>query len=211
MTDNVYIFPTDTVWGIGTAISSGVGKKRIEEIKGIVRPRPYALIFGQIAHLGSWMIPTAPFSAVFWQEVLTCHTTLLLPVNWFKTEVVSASAGLPQIGVRLQSNMAIQKIWQIEQAPLISTSLNLTGQEPITTYEEAARFMEQFAPDAKLFSAKISARAKASTILAVEFDSSVNVPDSLIKGKVKVKVRRGLVDEHLAQVLERMGLDIDRN
>ena len=227
MTDNVYIFPTDTVWGIGAALSGRTAQKRMAEIKGITRPRPYALIFDQLAHLAAWFTPAAPLPAYFWQEILACHTTLLFPVPWLRKEAAEAAAGRDKVGVRWQPNEAIEKIWQREQEPIISTSLNLSGQAPITDEVVARRFAQQYAADATLYTAEVLAQATASTILAIELAASLaaiaQVADAFrattdvawfespIFPLGKVQVKRGDVTGPLAQALRRMGLDVDRN
>ncbi|MBP5296656.1 MAG: Sua5/YciO/YrdC/YwlC family protein [Bacteriovoracaceae bacterium] len=209
MSDQVYIFPTDTVWGIGAALSSLAARARIEEIKGITRPRPYALIFAQLSNLAAWMAPDAPMAATEWEKVLAAHTTVLFPAVWLKAPAAAAAPGEAFIGVRWQPNDACQAIWQREQEPLISTSLNRHGQAPIIEEEAAYAFARQYAPDAQFMSATLEKSAQASTILAVTLDAPARSARRPARGKVKVL--RGPVEESLAHILGSMGLDIDRD
>ena len=218
MTDQIYIFPTDTVWGIGGSLRSRVAQKRIEAIKHITQQRPYALIFAQLHDLAAWMTPASPLYArnelVRWADILAAHTTLLFPRAWLKDDAQIAAPGGSHIGVRWQPNEAIKKIWQIEHQPIISTSLNLSGQTPIIREGDARVFAQQFAPDAQFFNAPIAGQTQASTILRIDqvtTSTMTSSSSSSSSSSLQLEILRGQIDGHLGQILASMGLNVDGN
>jgi len=202
MSDHVYIFPTDTVWGLGAALTSTVARERIATIKRITHPRPYALIFARPQDLQTWLQIPAPWADLDWPQILAQQTTVLFPKVWLVAAAAVAAPTSSYVGVRWQPWAPLFEIWQQEQVPLISTSLNLTGENPITDEAAAQAFQQKYAPDAIFKGGAVNLAGRPSTILALD-------PPADSASRLALRVLRGPLATPLAARLRSMGLNIN--
>ncbi len=130
----VVIHPTETVYGIGCALSAGdAGIARVRRCKGIVDDRPYLLVAADREQaFGLWAGAPAgaePLAARFWPGPLSL--------------VAAARPGLPAgvvggsdpatIGVRVPDHPGLLRLLALLGEPLVSTSANRAGEPPSTT------------------------------------------------------------------------------
>ena len=130
MAGRVIIFPTDTVYGIGTQIFDTLGIKKIYEIKNRPLNKPLACLCYDLAQIQS--IAYLDDKAIkLINKFLPGPLTLILEA---KDEVYN-TIGYKTIGVRIPNSKIALDILH-ENGPMLTTSVNESGYTPINEYEE---------------------------------------------------------------------------
>lgn len=156
-TDDVFIYPTDTVWGIGCSLYSEKGFARIAEIKGTSKNKPLSIMFSSVRDIFDSFEFPEEVTFLWLEEFFKLETTLGFPIASSKIKIPKWATGSSDfVSLRCLESEVIKKIYNDLQTPFFTTSLNLTGEPPITTLEEATRFKVDNAPDAHLIGAELS-------------------------------------------------------
>ncbi len=132
----VVIFPTETVYGMGTSVFSPVGIGRIYALKGRHGRKPLALLVPSLAAAGP-LVETIPPEAErlaerFWPGPLT----LVLKASPLGRLV---TGGLATIGVRIPDHPVALAILEASGIPLATTSVNRAGEKAAVSGKEAAK------------------------------------------------------------------------
>ncbi len=130
----VVVYPTETVYGLGCLPSDPDATRRICEIKGRA-DKPLPLICSDIEHVKKIveMNPSAEkLAARFWPGPLT----LVLPSKVKYSMWVTH--GAKTLGVRVTSHPVAQKLALLSRGVIVSTSANISGEEPAMRASEAA-------------------------------------------------------------------------
>jgi L-threonylcarbamoyladenylate synthase len=132
----VAIFPTETVYGIGTSVFSLAGIKRIYKLKGRHGRKPLALLIPSLAAakpLVEIIPPEAErLARCFWPGPLT----LVLKASSLGRLV---TGGLSTIGMRIPDHSIALRILRKVGIPLATTSVNRSGKEPAISGSAAAK------------------------------------------------------------------------
>lgn len=148
-TDDVFIYPTDTVWGIGCSIYSEKGHERIADIKKTSKDKPLSMMFAGADEVLSGFTLPPKITREWLENFFALETTLGLPLTLAKIPIPKWATGESSyVSLRCLNTPVIQSIHNQLKAPFFSTSLNLTGQPPMTKTEEAREFHRQHAPGA---------------------------------------------------------------
>lgn len=149
--DDIFIYPTDTVWGIGCSIYSEKGYERIAEIKKTSKNKPLSIMFaGPEEVLSSFKLPEE-VGEQWLEKFFELETTLGLPLSSALIRIPKWATGdSSYVNIRCIRTPMTAAIHQQIHAPFFSTSLNLTGEAPVTKSEEAKNFQAQHATDAHL-------------------------------------------------------------
>ena len=134
----VIAYPTDTTYGIGCSIFSKKGVERIYQIKQREKKKPFSFIcpsLSEVAHYAK--VSNYAF------KVLKRH----LPGPY--TFVLDASGVVPDllqtkqktVGIRMPDNNICLAIVNLLGHPIVTTSANLSGEEPIGDPLEVFRLM----------------------------------------------------------------------
>lgn len=150
--ESVFIYPTDTVWGIGASIRSKAAREKINLIKRSPDDKPLSIMFTDISTLyNSFNFPDG--ITVSWlRNFFKLESTLGVPLKISKISIppwVTAKSEL--VSVRCLEFPALKEIGQELGAPFFTTSLNLAGEPPITNYEDAVDFQKAHASDCEIF------------------------------------------------------------
>ena len=165
MSENIYIYPTDTIWGIGGSVMEAAVYQRVMEIKQCQAPRPVSILFTNRDELEeSFKLPRVAMVDDFWEQEIT----LLLPKQSQKKKYSDyLFQGSDWVGVRYLKQL--QPLRQIVGAPIITTSLNLAGKKEIVDKSEAYKFHQQYAPGAIFYSKiQMNPSGMASSIVKYE-------------------------------------------
>ncbi len=171
--DSVFIYPTDTVWGIGASIHSEAAHKRIAEIKRTSDDKPLSIMFTDVNVLHkSFNFPDF-MSASWLRNYFKLESTLGVPRKISKFPIPSWVTGKSEfVSVRCLDDAALKGITEVLKAPFFTTSLNLTGEPPIISFSEAEAFRKAHAPDAGLFGdSSHNLSGRSSTIVFYKGDS----------------------------------------
>jgi L-threonylcarbamoyladenylate synthase len=129
--DSVFIFPTETLYGIGCSIRHKRAIEHVFEIKGRLPHQPPPVLFAGEEQLNE-LIEKIPSSAMplmkrFWPGSLT----LILPA---RTEIPDALCGFNAkhnkrtIGVRQTSHPLAKALCVALNSPIVATSANFSGE-----------------------------------------------------------------------------------
>ncbi len=127
----VFIYPTDTIYGIGGNALDDDVVKRIRTIKNRTE-RPFSVIAPSRAWLNGECSITPGYDE--WVKKLPGPYTLILPsgCRGLSKEV---TRGLPTLGVRIPKHW-FSKVVEELGFPIITTSANITGEYFMTTLDD---------------------------------------------------------------------------
>ncbi|MCR5483463.1 MAG: threonylcarbamoyl-AMP synthase, partial [Bacilli bacterium] len=126
----VIIFPTDTVYGIGTPIFDTEGINKIYEIKKRPKEKPLACLCKDIKQIDDIAILTDDAIKLI-NEFLPGPLTIILNS---KDEVIK-KIGYKTIAVRIPNDNLALKILE-DNGPMLTTSVNESGCVPENEYDE---------------------------------------------------------------------------
>ena len=130
-TGSIFVYPTDTIYGIGCNALIADSVKRIRKIKKAEHP------FSVIAPSTEWILKNLVVESRKSLDVLPGPYTLIFRKRepFFLREV----SPIPTLGVRIPAH-PITKIVREIGIPFLTTSANLSGKPPIKKASEAKRF-----------------------------------------------------------------------
>ena len=128
----VFIYPTDTIYGIGCDATSSSGVKKIRSIK-----RRAIAPFSVAAPSKKWIRQNCfvPKAAEKWLERLPGPYTLLLKLKARKAVAESVNPGTEVLGVRIPKNW-FSKVVAGLKVPVVSTSANVTGKKHMASMND---------------------------------------------------------------------------
>lgn len=166
--DDVFIYPTDTVWGIGCSIYSKNGYNRIAEIKKTSDSKPLSIMFANVKDIHKNFKLPELMTLSWLEEFFKLETTLGFPLKTSKINIPNWATGESEyVSIRVLETDIIKNIFQEIQTPFFTTSLNLTGSAPIISALDALNFKNSFALDAHFFESKTQCdlSGQSSTII----------------------------------------------
>lgn len=129
---SVFIYPTDTIYGIGCNAENSRLVGKIRKIKN--RPdQPFSIV----APSKKWIHVNCHVNEeiVKWLENLPGPYTLILKIKKKNCIAKSVNNGLPTIGIRIPDNWFTNYISSMG-VPIITTSVNKSGEEFMTSIED---------------------------------------------------------------------------
>lgn len=126
----VIIFPTDTVYGIGTQIFDIEGIERIYKIKNRPLDKPLACLCANLKQIDDIAIITEDAKKLI-NKFLPGALTLILESK----DIVKEKIGYETIGVRIPNSRIALNILE-ENGPMLTTSVNDSGEAPMNSYDE---------------------------------------------------------------------------
>jgi len=129
---SVFIYPTDTIYGIGCNALDASLVSRVRSIK-----QRHDLPFSIIAPTKEWVRQhcTVDEKAEEWLAKLPGPYTLVLKLKATHSLPRSVNAGLPTIGVRIPDHWFSQVVAELG-VPVVTTSANLTGDDYMTSLDD---------------------------------------------------------------------------
>lgn len=173
---SVVIFPTDTIYGLGCRLYDELAIKRILEIKKRPVNKPLAVLCDTLVTVNDLAIineRVLKLAHAFWPGPIT----LVLkssPSHFEKT-------GHKTVGVRIPDHSGVIRLIK-QNGPLVATSVNLSGNNPLTDYEEIVQH----------FSDKVDYIYKETNAFYLNVSSTTV---DLTQGEVKV-VREGTITKN---------------
>ena len=150
--DDTFIYPTDTVWGIGCSIYSELGHTRIAAIKNTSSNKPISIMFSSVSEIYSHFDFPKQLSLAWLEHFFSLETTLGFPLKTAKIKIPQWATGDSEfVSVRCIKSDIIKFIYQDLQAPFFTTSLNITGSPPIISLAHAKQFQKTYALDSLFF------------------------------------------------------------
>lgn len=130
--DALFIYPTDTIYGIGCNAAS---ETAVEKLRG-VKSR-YTRPFSVIAPSKDWIIENCVMGKreQEWVDKLPGPYTLIMKLKDGKAIAPSTNVGLSTIGIRIPDHWFTKHIAKMG-IPIVTTSANLTGNDHMTKLED---------------------------------------------------------------------------
>lgn len=122
----IFIYPTDTIYGLGCDATNEKAVKKVREIKQSKKP------FSVIAQSKQWIYKNFDARKSYIRKLPGPFTFILKMKKRIVPESVTGSESL---GVRIPRHPFIKTI-QKAKKPFITTSVNLSGNKPIIKIEE---------------------------------------------------------------------------
>jgi L-threonylcarbamoyladenylate synthase len=149
--NQVFLYPTDTVWGIGASIYSESACREIHEIKGSSSEKPLSILFSNISMVLDYIEFPKQMTREWLEEFFTLESTLGIPLSWLKKDVPKwISCDSPHLCIRCLEIPEVKNIIDKLGNPIITTSINKTGEAPLITHKEVLDFVKNVPHDYKI-------------------------------------------------------------
>ena len=159
MAGRVIIFPTDTVYGIGTKIRDIDGIERIYAIKHRPKEKPLACLCASLEQIKE-IAEVDSVSEKLINKFLPGGFTLILKSK----DEIHNLIGYPTIGVRIPNHELALKILE-ENGPMLTTSVNESGAVPLNEYDEIVKEYDGLVD--KIYDTTTESMNKPSTVVLV--------------------------------------------
>jgi len=140
----VVAFPTDTVYGLGTAFDSTEGIARLYAVKGRLADKAIPVLIGALDQLEllAHELPedAMALAARYWPGALT------LVLQRRHTVLPELAPGRSSLGIRMTNHPVVQSLIALTGVPLACSSANRSGEPPARSAEGvASQFSEGLA------------------------------------------------------------------
>ena len=163
----IIVYPTDTVWGIGSDATSSEAVRRVFALKQRADAKALITLVGSLAHLERTVdcIPEVAYQLIEYSErpvtIVYDHPD---PAACIAPELLAEDG---TIGVRVTTEPFSRALCEAFCKPLVSTSANISGQPAPATYTE--------------ISSKILEGADYVCLTRRDESASTNKPSSVIR------------------------------
>lgn len=172
---SIFIYPTDTIYGFGGNPFNDEVIKKISEVKGKGNWRRYIFLISDIEILKNYVEIKSEKHLDFLLEIWPNPVSVILNLNKHYQEILGLKTG----AFRIPNHRFCLRLLSELRMPLISTSVNRTGKEPMN---DPSMIIQEFGDevDAIFFTSQKSF-FEASTLI----DLSDQDPKLLREGKMK--------------------------
>ena len=172
---NVFVYPTDTIYGFGANPFNQDAVKEIDEIKRREPGKMYILLINSLETLLKYIEIKSERHLDFFLSIWPNPVSIVLTLNSKTSKIL----GVKTAAFRIPNHRFCLRLTTELQMPLISTSVNRSNQPPIV---EASMIRDEFSSeiDAIFYTGKKS-YYQASTLI----DLSDSEPVLLREGKIK--------------------------
>jgi tRNA threonylcarbamoyl adenosine modification protein (Sua5/YciO/YrdC/YwlC family) len=137
--NSIFIYPTDTIYGIGCDATNEVLVNKIREIK-----QRFDLPFSVIAPSKDWIADNCVIKTKTqsWLNNLPGPYTLILALTNKNCIAQSVNLKADNLGVRLPENWFTEVVADIG-VPIVTTSANVTGQDFLTSIDDLSPVIKE--------------------------------------------------------------------
>ena len=128
----IFIYPTDTIYGIGGNPFDENVIRRIADIKGRNEKKQFIWLLSDFENLMNYVEITSENYLDFLQKIWPAPVTVVLKLNERTKEITNQDT----IAVRIPQNDFCLKLLKEISRPLISTSVNRGGQDPLNQIDQ---------------------------------------------------------------------------
>lgn len=170
MSSKLFVYPTDTVWGIGGDIFSEECYQKIALVKGHTSKKPLSIIFKNFEMITELIELPSTISRDWLADFFKLESTIGLPKSWSKKDLPHwICQDSEYISIRCMDLIELRPVFEEVGGPVTSTSLNLTGKAPIVRESDARDFFNNFMGSG-FFSEKVSTECSGRSSTIVLFD-----------------------------------------
>jgi tRNA threonylcarbamoyl adenosine modification protein (Sua5/YciO/YrdC/YwlC family) len=134
----VIAYPTDTTYGIGCSIFSKKGVERIYQIKQRDKKKPFSFICPTLAEVARYA-KVSNYAFKLLKRRFPGPYTFVLEASGVVPDLLQTKQ--KTVGIRMPDNNICLAIVNLLGHPIVTTSANLSGEEPIGDPREVFRIM----------------------------------------------------------------------
>lgn len=175
--DEIFIYPTDTLYGLCASAFSKKAVERIYTIKGRDENKPFIILIASLNDLKKFHIVLSKEQKIFLQKVWPGKVSVILPVPQKKFEYLHR--GKKSLAFRLPKKKLLLDLIQ-NVGPLVAPSANPQGGKPAETIKEAKKY---FGGNVDFYISGGKLQSKPSTIISLV----TKEPKILREGSMQVK------------------------
>lgn len=166
-----FLYPTDTVWGIGCDATNEIAVSKIFKIKNRVESKSLIILVDSIQMLQEY-VEFVPSSAIKILKESTRPTTIVYknPKGLAKNVVASDNT----VAIRIVKHDFCEKLINELGRPIVSTSANVSGEPTPTSFSEISQVILD-SVDYVVNSQQDSKTGISSRILKINTDGSIEV------------------------------------
>jgi len=168
----VILYPTDTIWGLGCSATNEAAFLNIYKIKNRPPSKSFIILVEDVECL-QYHVGTLTTNVLEYIAALKRPTTIIYPKSQNLPKAILAEDG--SIGIRLVKMQFCEDLIKGIDAPLVSTSANISGMPSPQKFEDISKKIQQevdFIVNDKLF---LSGNSPASKILKLNEDESFTI------------------------------------
>ena len=172
---SIFIYPTDTIYGFGGNPFNEESIKKISEVKGKTNWRRYIFLISDIEVLKNYTEINSEKYLDFLLSIWPNPVSVILKLNDRYQEILQMETA----AFRIPNHRFCFKLLSELKMPLISTSVNRTGNEPLN---DPSMIMQEFSNEVEaIFYSKTKSFVEASTVI----DLSGDQPKYIREGRIK--------------------------
>jgi len=176
LNDELVVFPTETVYGIGANALSETAVKKIFLVKGRPTDNPLIVHLSDASEVNKYVKNVSSYAKVLMDVFWPGPLTLVFESNGMFSKYVTA--GLDTIAIRVPANPIAQKIISLSGLPICAPSANLSGKPSSTLFNHVK---EDFYGKVSMI---IDGGAAEIGIESTVLDLTVEIPTILRPGKI---------------------------
>jgi L-threonylcarbamoyladenylate synthase len=157
--DDIFAYPTEGVWGLGANALSFIGFQHLNKLKQRSPLKPMVCVTAFQDQINHWV----DFSVLNQKQ----KDFYALNKKLFITFMLPASKNAPaycvynkKIALRLTDHSVIAQLSEFFQAPILSTSANITGEQPLHSKE----MIKLSFPSIRVIDGELGVQKKPSSI-----------------------------------------------
>ena len=167
----VFVYPTDTIWGIGCDATNVKAVDRIFKIKNRPSGQGLIILVDSIERLKDYVVDPSPVAA---DLIMAAKNPLSIVFKQSKGLAKNLSSD-GSICVRVTSNEFCKAVIRKLGAPITSTSANLHGEPSPANFADITENMKQSADYVVSLYHDVVVKPKASTIIKIKEDNTFDV------------------------------------
>jgi L-threonylcarbamoyladenylate synthase len=172
---SIFIYPTDTIYGFGGNPFNENTIKKISKIKGKSNWRRYIFLISNIEILKNYTEINSEKYLDFLLSIWPNPVSVILKLNKHYQEILKMETA----AFRVPNHRFCIKLLNDLKMPLISTSVNRTGNEPMN---DSSMIIQEFSNEVKaIFYSETKSFVEASTLI----DLSKDEPNYIREGRIK--------------------------
>jgi len=172
---HIFIYPTDTIYGFGCNPFNKSAIKKLNIIKNRVSEKQYILLVDSLEMLFQYVVMLDKRQIELLNRIWPNPVSVILRLNDDTKRKVNFSSA----AFRIPNNTFCINLLKKVKTPLVSTSVNITGEKPLNQYSE---ILFEFADKVSaIFYTESESIAEPSTLI----DLTKSNPIVLREGKIK--------------------------
>ena len=166
----VIAYPTDTIYGLGCDARNVKAVNKIYSIKEREKKKPMIILAASIAMVKRYCYVTKK-QEEYLGKIWPGSVTVILKSKKLLAGILAGSEGTQS--VRLPDNDFLLKIIKQLKAPIVSTSLNKSGEEPVKEIKDIEKYFSGSKPDLIIDGGKLG--GKPSRVVDIRDMDNINV------------------------------------